>query len=188
MEQGDYNAVLVVDYGLGPVKVGAGPDGAIARFEPRTPGDAVPLTVRVADDEWTFPAAVDLNVLANDHKWNRYEALRVGKSTVGSVMIVGGAVAATSDSEEARWTGLGLILAGIFAKAGAHADLRYCDVLPQRVYVAPIRIPTGATPVTLRIGSGEPTALKLEAPRGPQARLRYIRLQSPPMMSRGVHP
>jgi tetratricopeptide (TPR) repeat protein len=170
---GDYNTVMVVDYGLGPVKRGAGPDGAIARFVPRTPSSGAPLQI----EELTFPPVVNLNTLAEDNKWNRYEALRMTKSNLGTGMIVGGAAAAASDDETAQLIGLGLIAAGALLKAGAHADLRYCDVLPQRVYLVPMKIEQSRT-ITVRV-EDQTVSRRIDPPgahRGTQ--LIYVRFPS----------
>lgn len=177
LERGDANVIIVADAGLGPLKVGAGPDGAIARFKPRARGSDEPLTVTLDGAQHQFPIAADLNAMAENHKWNRYEALRLSKSAAGTIMIAGGAAAATSDNRDARWAGLGLILAGIYAKSQAHADLRYCDVLPQRVYVAPLRI-DAETRVKLSTGSAR-AQLHLSPPAGPAAQLVYVRLADP---------
>jgi tetratricopeptide (TPR) repeat protein len=170
---GDYNTVMVVDFGLGPAKRGAGPDGAIVRFVPRTPSTGAPLHI----ENLSYPPVVDLNALAEDHKWNRYEALRVTKSNLGTGMMVGGvATAASSNDEIAQLVGLGLVVGGALLKAGAHADLRYCDVLPQRTYLIPMKIEQSRT-VTVRV-EGQSLSRRSDPPPHRGTQLIYVRFPS----------
>jgi len=179
LQRGEYNIILAVDYGLGPRKVGVGPDGAIVQFRPRTPSDDQPLLVTIDGASQQFYAAADLNVMADNHKWNRYEAMRLAKSAAGNIIIAGGAVAASSDDRDAQLAGLGLILAGLYAKANARADLRYCEVLPQRVYVAPLQITTDVQ-AQLQVGSAY-AHVDLSPPQD-GAQLIYIRLADQAMI------
>jgi hypothetical protein len=69
-------------------------------------------------------------------------------------------------------------------KAGAHADTRYCDVLPQRVYVIPIRIESKDDVVGVQIQGLSATRMVLAGlgvPPAGQVQLRYVRLNSPPV-------
>jgi len=157
-----YNVVVVVDYGRGPNKVGDGPDGVYARFVPRTPSEDTPLRLSLSDATIEAAPAVNLNRLAEDQKWNHLVGMREFKSQAGTAMILGGAAtAASTDNRDAQLAGLGIALAGLYLKAGAHADLRYCDVLPQRVYVAPIQI---SRPGTLRLSVGARSVSRDVAP------------------------
>lgn len=178
LRRDEYNTLIVADFGLGPEKVLAGPDGAIARFVPRTPSDTAHLIINQDDGATTWPVACDLNAMARDHRWNGLEAQRLLKSQLGTGMILGGAVAASTGAEKAQWAGLGLILAGALLKAGAHADARYCDVYPQRVYLAPLRIDS---PSSLHIQvAGRPGSRIMLSdvlpPAGPASQVIYLRL------------
>ena len=192
---GDYDTVLVVSYGIGPRKIGTGPDNAVAAFRPRTRSSASPLVVRVDAATTLHPVVTDVNRMARDHRWNNLEDVRLAKSAVGNVLLFGGLIVAdqalyTRNRDVAAVAG-GLALVGALLRAGAHADTRYNDILPQRYYVVPLTL--GASfgddasadtppwvPVTLAI-RGIPSArliltgLAASEPSG-AARFRYVRL------------
>ncbi len=94
---GKYNTVLVVDAGIGPQKVGVGPDHAIVDFMPHTYSDYRPLIVGAPGGapgsgvEAAYPWVCDVNRMAMDHRWRNLEDLRIAKSLVGSVLLAGGA-------------------------------------------------------------------------------------------------
>jgi hypothetical protein len=190
LREGRYNTVLVVAYGLGPRKEGYGPDNALAEFVPRYRSDARRLIVQTAGQTATYPLVTDLNAMAADHMWNNLEDVREAKSHVGTGLLIGGAAATGyglySDDPTVALIGLGVMAAGAFAKAGAHADTRYCDIMPQRVFVAPLNLDDPDAAVTLQL-EGEPgTRLVLAGmsrPSGAEAQLRYVRLVSPPPSS-----
>jgi hypothetical protein len=70
--------------------------------------------------------------------------MRMAKSAIGTgLMVAGGTVAAVSNDSTAQLVGLGVLLAGAVSKAGAHADTRYCEALPQRVYLVPLTLKPG---------------------------------------------
>ncbi|MDX2132064.1 MAG: hypothetical protein SFY69_08430 [Planctomycetota bacterium] len=195
LEAGGYNTVLVVDYGRGPAKVAYGPDDALARFQPLTPADARPLLAQIlppsgvpAGQPEGTPVAADLNAMATDLMWNSLESVREAKSVIGTVLIAGGAVLATSggNSDEERrnraLVGAGLILAGALLKAGASADTRHCEFLPQRVYLVPLTIDVAASSILLEVAgdSASRTALAgLNPPADGRLQLRYVRLGAP---------
>jgi hypothetical protein len=193
---GDFNCALIVDAGFAPRKVRTGPGGAIAAWDAAfgsTPDDA-PLIVQAFagdwQDRWTFPVITDTVRLARDLRWNNLEDLRLAKNALGDVAIVGGAVmAGASDDRSVQLAGLGLVLAGLAMKSTSGADTRHCELLPQRTYVALLRLPasdeaiggTASTPVRLRvqIANRPETALLLPAvprPRSGNIDLHYIRL------------
>lgn len=178
---GRYNTVLVVDYGLGPQKIGTGPDNAIAKFTPLTPSGPQPLRVTAGGKAWQFRAVADLNRMAADLKWNNLEDVRIAKSRIGSLLMMAGAAAVVVGSdvgaEEAVFGGLGGLGAGLFSKAGAHADTRYVEVLPQRVYLAPVQAEAGQELEIRLLGLPHARAV-IEAPQttAGTARLCYVRL------------
>ncbi len=182
IQSAPFNTAIIVDAGLGPRKIATGPDGVIASFAEVSRSDAEPLVVRVGNDEGGFPVLTDLNRLAGDLKWNNLEDLRVAKSTVGSVLMIGGvATAAASRDRTTQLAGLGAAVAGALLKATSSADTRHCEVLPQRVYIALVSIPdsgTGAL-VELSIRNRGGAMLRLPAVPAPatgQIALRYVRL------------
>ena len=175
---GDFDTVLVVDHGLAPEKFASGPGGAFAAYRARTPSDGARLLVRVGDSEAeAFPVACDVNEMARDLRWNGLQDVRLAKATFGRAATLTGAILATSGDEATAWAGLGLLLAGVFLEAGAHADTRHGAVLPQRVYVAPVTLGAEAPPVELEI-EGRPGTRLVVGPPWPEARRSPFRVVS----------
>ncbi len=177
---GAYNTVFIVEYGLGPQKMGAGPDNAIAVFRPLTRSDEAPLLVQAGSSSGQFPVATDFNRLARDVKWNNLEDLRRAKSLIGDVLLTGGLVVATAaDDDEARWVGAAAAAAGLLLKATSAADTRHCEVLPQRTYIALASINGRGNPVSFEIAGMPETRLVLPdvpEPRPGRVRAHYVRL------------
>lgn len=176
---GQYNTVLVVDYGLAPRKMGAGPDNTIAVFRPVTASDGSALQVAVnGRTAGTFPVVTDVNRLAQDLKWNNLEDMRRAKSTLGDVLLIGGAaVAVGAEDDEAKMAGAAAAIAGLLLKATAAADTRHCEILPQRVYIAPVWLEPGLNTVRLEI-PGRAAMVIPDVPAPPDSRVfaRYVRL------------
>lgn len=192
LRDGQYNTILVISYGLGPRKEGYGPDNALARFTPRFPSDGGELRVRIGPSMGrTYPAVQDVNTMAADHMWNNMEDVRAAKSTIGTVMMYGGLIAAQYGSSrggnnDAVYAGLGALVAGAIMKAGAHVDIRYCDVFPQRFYIVPLYLTDPDTQIILDVQNRPSSKMVLTGlgPPGPElagkAQLRYVRLVSTP--------
>lgn len=187
LRTGSYNTILVVSWGLGPQKEGYGPDNALARFSPRSTSDAAALWVRVDDHEGRrYPQVIDINRMAADHMWNNMADVRQAKSTLGTALLYGGVLAAAMGadhgSETAIYAGVGALAAGAFLKAGAHVDIRYADVFPQRFYLVPLTLGDEPAVIEMQV-DGRPASRLilpgLTAPRGPDAQLRYVRLLNP---------
>lgn len=185
---GPYNVVLVVDVGVGPAKVAAGPDGAIALFQPTMRSDDAPLVVRVAGGGagQSFPLLTDLNRLAQDLRWNNLEDLRLAKSAIGSAMLAGGlvtaGVTAGDNNPTAALVGLGVAAVGALLKGTSAADTRHCEVMPQRVYVALLDLRQARSTVELSV-AGTPVRLVLPdvpAPADGRLLLRYVRVPQSP--------
>jgi hypothetical protein len=176
---GRYNTVLVVDFGLAPRKMGAGPDNTIAVFRPVTASDGSALQVAVnGRTAGTFPVVTDVNRLAQDLKWNNLEDMRRAKSALGDVLVLGGAaVAVSAEDDEAKMAGAAAAIAGLLLKATAAADTRYCEILPQRVYIAPVWLEPGLNTVRLEI-PGRAAMVIPDVPAPPDSRVfaRYVRL------------
>lgn len=137
-----YDTLLIVDYGKGPTKIAYGPDGALSRFQPqeRVRG---PLIVSSGGQMIArADAACDVNQMAADHRWNNLEDVRRAKSVIGDVLVFGGTVAAMHGAdrrdEAAFFGGVGAIVAGLLSKSGAKADTRYCEFMPQSIFVVPL--------------------------------------------------
>lgn len=184
------NTLFVIDFGPGPEKVRFGPDNSLARFDPRLNSDNRPITLEIyrATDRGlarsvppakplaVMPAA-DLNTLARDHMWNNLEDIRAAKSSLGTLMLLGGAITASSDDNTAQIVGLSLIGAGLLSKLTAAADIRHCEFLPQRIYFAAANI-TETAIITLTVAEGPRLALPaIDPPRrsNPLA-LHYVRM------------
>ena len=188
IESGDDNIILIVDYGRGPRKIGTGPDAAIASFVPRTHSDGRRLMVVTGEGGAARPIAAvcDVNTMARDHMWNSLESLRIAKSRLGTALLMAGAAVASHGghrrNEDATYAGLGLLLGGLLAKAGAHADTRYCDLVPQRVYVVPVQIGDASTTISLEVEGVPSSRMVLTGiappPHGRKVLLRYVRLVS----------
>jgi hypothetical protein len=205
LNAGKFNAILVVAYGIGPRKIAYGPDGALTKFVPIMPSDGAPLLVwtsqgnQVSAYSKAYPAVCDLNQMGADYMWNNLEDVREAKSIIGNILLVGGAIAAGVGAEahnrDAMWAGLGAVAAGVLTKVSAHADTRYCDIMPQRFYLVPVALPGvsggggasgGGAVVNLQVQNRPFTRLALAglAPAagasGP-ATLRYVRLLGGPL-------
>lgn len=188
---GGYNTIFVVDYGRGPAKVAYGDDGALARFDPRWASDGRALSFSVsaggAEEGTAFSAVTDVNRLAQSHLWNNLEDVRAAKSTIGSLLLVGGAATALSANQgnrDARANqqiiGASLAAAGLLLKATSQADTRHLELLPQRTYIVPVNITSRGSVVTLQVQGDPGSRIVLPAMSPPDAgetwQLRYVRL------------
>ena len=183
---GQYNTVFVVAYGLGPEKIGYGPDAALAGFNALHPSDDAPLAVRINDQPTeAFPVVCDVNAMAQDHMWNNLEDVRLAKSHLGTAALWAGTfltdAGAHRGDEAMLGAGLGVMAAGLFLKAGAHVDTRYCDVMPQRFYLVPVNLDESTSLVELQV-QGRPGSRMvlagLASPRTSRSNLYYVRLNS----------
>ncbi len=141
---GDYDTLLIVDYGKGPTKIAYGPDNALARFQPQERRRGPIVVQSDGETKARLPAVADINRMAQDHRWTNLEDIRRAKSAIGDALVVGGAVntgvGGRRDSLETQLIGIGLMAAGLLTKSGAKADTRYLEFLPQSVYVVPLRL------------------------------------------------
>lgn len=185
---GQYNTVLVVAWGLGPKKVGYGPDHAIGEFVPRDHSDRAPLVVSISGaGQRSYPQVQDVNKMAQNHMWRALQDIRVAKSYLGSGLLVGGIIATdyglNRRNNAATLGGLGALAAGALMKASAHVDTRYCDVMPQRFYVVPLHLTSAQQRITLQV-AGKPASRLVVTGLAPphnangQAQLRYVSLVS----------
>ncbi len=185
LAKGDYKDVLVVSWGQGPQKIGTGPDQAVASWAPIQRGSNAPLLVNVAGRmQQSYPVVCDVNAMSQDHMWNNLQDVRKAKSLVGSVMVGTGAgvlaYGAHKNDSNTMIAGAAIALIGAGLKAGAHADTRYCDIMPQRFYVVPIKDGDGKS-IDVQIAN-RPVSRMTLAPLPPRdeldqtARLRYVNL------------
>ncbi len=176
-----YNTILIVDYGRGPQKIATGRDNAVAKFIAKSPSDSRTVRVQTESGSVSWPWVCDVNAMATNHMWNNLQDVRLAKSYIGSALITAAAVtAASSNSRNSQYVALGLLAAGMAAKAAAHADTRHCEALPQRIFVVPAMVRGPDDAITLEIDGapGTRTVLRgLQAPpEGRPAQLRYVRL------------
>lgn len=188
LKSDQYNTVLVVGYGVGPRKIAYGPDNALARFVP-TPGfesSASPLTYRVNDSNIQMvPVVCDVNQMALDHMWNNLEDIRLAKSAIGRSLMQAGQQMASSGGDYSAVVGLAVQAVGAAVRAGAHADTRYCEAIPQRFYLVPLNIVHPGTTVELGVRGRPGSRLVLPglAPpgRGNPIAMRYVHLVPSPL-------
>lgn len=179
---GNANTILVVEYGAGPEKSYREGNTALAVFRQLTRSDGQALALRINGlNTENVPQACDVNALAADHMWNNFEDIRSFKRVLGDVLIAGGAVRAASRQRIDGYD-LAAVAIGLLIRESAKVDLRYCDTLPQRVYVAAINVPGPGTNVELSV-PGDPAAsivLHDLAPplAGERLQLRSVRLLS----------
>jgi hypothetical protein len=186
LAKGGYSDLLVVSWGQGPQKIGTGPDKAIAAWLEMSPSDGGPLLVTVAGlPAKTYPLVTDVNQMSQDHAWNSLQDLRKAKSIVGSVMVGAGAGMLAYGAQQrdtgTMVAGAAVALIGAGLKAGAHADTRYCDVMPQRFYIVPIKRSKPSN-IDLEVQSQPTSHMTLTGlippAKGQPASLRYVNLVS----------
>ncbi|MGB1126441.1 MAG: hypothetical protein ACPG4Q_14660 [Phycisphaeraceae bacterium] len=184
LRAGDYNTIVVVADGLGPRKVATGPGGSLSRYRPidttRTPAR---VSV-VGQSPYDLPAITNLNSMALDHRWNNLEDVRIAKNILGNVLIAGGLVIAAEGIDDENWEaaaiGAGIAALGLLFKGTAKANTDYCDVFPQRLFVAALNITEPDTDVSIDlpgVGSHGGAVLgSLDPPQTNQAAFHYLRV------------
>lgn len=162
IKAGGYNTVVVIADGMGPMKIAMGPGNALSRFSPLERA-ASPGTLRYAGRTDDLPAVTDVNRLAVDHRWNNLEDVRLAKNVIGKVGQVGGTFALARAASEGNGTlaliGAGVLLAGTAIKSTAQANTDYCDVFPQRLFLAVLDVEE----------PGQELVVDLTGPQGPRS-------------------
>jgi hypothetical protein len=159
VRSGDYDTVLLVDFGKGPTKVAYGDDESLSKFVPQERRRG-PLIISADGRQLARADAIcDVDRMAQDLRWNNLENVRRIKSAAGTVLIGGGAAAAIigaqHGSNEAMIAGGAAILAGLLAKAGSQADTRYFEFSPQSIYLVPLKVGGECTlDVAVALGAG----------------------------------
>lgn len=186
LRKGEYDTLLIVDYGKGPTKISYGEDDSLVRFVPQD-GERGPLTVSIGAREIASAHSVcDVNQMAIDLRWNNLDEVRKAKSAIGNVLLYGGGAAAIYGAGHRRGgevalAGLAAMGVGLLTKAGAKADTRYCEFVPQAIYLVPLKLVKPAD-LRLEIQSDQHSLLILDnvqpgAPGKPKA--AYVRLLGP---------
>lgn len=181
LRAGEFDALLIVEHGLGPERYATG-DGVYASYRARTPSDSSPLRVRDAGGESAWPQVADLNTMANDHRWRSLDDIRAAKQAFGqALMLSGAAVMSQADNAVEVLVGAGAAAVGAIAQSNSRADTRHNELLPQRVYLAPVRVRDDSTAelslgpsrlvvtgLTRRAGARQPPIVRLvRMPEGP---------------------
>ncbi len=184
---GNYDTILVIDYGFAPRREAVGAGGVAVRYSPRTRSDNAAVAVSFAGTTQRFPQACDVNAMAHDARWQSRESIRRFKQGLGEAMVLGGLVLASTggtdgDDDIARLAaGVGLMLLGAIAQSNSRADTRHNELLPQRVYVVPLMLGNYAGPVRVQIDNRPGSFMTLHGLhlRDPgETVLRYVRLPS----------
>jgi tetratricopeptide (TPR) repeat protein len=162
MQSPRVNVMVVVDVGFGPRKV-SDFDGSIVAFSP-TPGEAggVPVPRITINGQEVDPngivALYDTVRMAQDRKWQSIDTIRVFKSGLGTALIAGGAITTgyglNRDDGDTALVGLGLIAAGLLAKATSQADLRQWEMVPRSTIVIPLEVEPGPFELTMTLPGG----------------------------------
>ena len=143
-----YDTLLIVDYGKGPTKTSFGPDDALVRFAPQDQTTAELNICAGGQLLISAPMVCNVNELAADHRWNNLEDVRRAKSLIGTGLLYGGMITTAYGADRhdsgVALAGLAAIGAGLLTKAGARADTRYCEFVPQAIYIAPILLESAA--------------------------------------------
>lgn len=182
LRSGEYNTIVLVADGLGPRKIATGPGNALSRYQPldkaREPAELL-INGQPVD---ALPAVTNVNQMALDHRWNNLEDIRIAKDLLGNVALVGGAVVLAKGIDDEDITtaavGAGILAVGALLKATAQANTDYCDVFPQRFFVAALNISKPGTTVAMTMPGFPPIGaelINLDPPRGPEAAFHYLR-------------
>ncbi|MFK7788271.1 MAG: hypothetical protein AB8C95_02105 [Phycisphaeraceae bacterium] len=184
LRAGDYNTIVVVADGLGPRKIATGPGGALSRYQPidTTPGPAR-LSI-VGQQPRDLPAITNVNNMALDHRWNNLEDVRIAKNVIGDVLVAGGLIVVAKgiddESLEAAAIGAGIAALGLLFKSSSKANTDYCDVFPQRLFVAALNVTERDTDVSIDLPGVWPpggAALRsVDPPLTNQAAFYYLRI------------
>lgn len=140
----DYDTLMLVDYGRGPRKQAYGEDDArVEWLSQESPHGQLIVT---ADGQRLAKAnpVCDVNAMAQDLRWNNLENLRTTKSFLGNALLVGGAASTAYGADQsnaaAAIAGVSAMALGLLAKSGARADTRYCEFMPQAIYLVPLTL------------------------------------------------
>lgn len=182
----NYNTLLVVDFGMAPHKERWGPDNSLSKFVVTSGSDLREITARVGGFTCGYPAACDVNMMALHHLWKSMEDVRRAKSILGDSLLMGGMFVASGGGRDSAVAGLVIIAVALAIKASAAADIRYCEALPQRVYLVPVSVASPGEKVSLQIPEGpsfpgSTMVLRgLSPPKGRTAQICYVRMLPEP--------
>ncbi len=159
LRRGDYDTLLILDVGRGPVKQAYGEDNQFVRYVPdgRTaprPGAQVTVDGQPRSVAGSLPL-VDLWTLSQFPRWWSNQPQRKTRSDIGNLMVIGGMIAAVvgsaMDKDEVTWAGVGSAVAGLGVKAASEADPRHLACLPRSVFLIPLKLGSGPHDIGLHI-------------------------------------
>jgi hypothetical protein len=162
------NVLFLIEYGMGPIKFGAGEYGEQLRFR-ENPTPVRVATVSVNGQKLTAGACDDLQFQATtrggrvmDFVLGNKAVFKSGSSIAGDVGIMSGAaLLATQHGRHsaADEVGLGLLAAGVLSKiiseaTTPEADVRSWDNLPRYLTFAQLQLPPGPHTATVEFLDG----------------------------------
>lgn len=159
------NVLLFLDFGPGPQKYAAGEYGQQLRFR-TVPSPIQSARVKVGGLDVPVAPSDDVNFQATtrggrvmDHVLANKAVFKSTTDAVGTVALIGGAIAATSGDSDTRAVGAGIAAAGLVAKlisaaTTPAADTRTWDNLPQFISFATFPLPPGAHTATVEFLDG----------------------------------
>lgn len=185
MYQPGTNALIFVDFGRGPVRRPRGLYGQQTVFTP-APWQVGPPPPLYAWDNGrpisniAQSAMVDTLALAQEKRWLTMDTIRQAKAVIGTGMMAGGFAAAAYGANHRDQTlalaGLGAALLGTAIAASSQADVRYWQMLPRTVYVAPAHLVPGKNQLQVAAGPRLSAPIVVDYQPTPGYRVFYIRL------------
>ena len=152
----DSNALLILEWGLGPQKVPQGSGMIFATAsgpllpQPRVIIDGQPQAVA----DLTVPT-IDTHVMALQRRWQTVDTYRAIREVTGAGMMVGGAVVLDQglrkDDGETALIGAALIGLGALLNASSAPDTRQWEMIPRTVYLVPLYLEPGVHDITVTI-------------------------------------
>ena len=142
------NVLLLVETGLGPMRVPVGSHGSDVAFRPR-PGGVGGARVRLGDADLGRAAPLGgIYHQATTRGTKVIDRISGGKAVFKDAAVIGGAlVLHNSGSRSSDIAGVALIAAGLLASA--QNDMRYWSSLPDEVHVLLAELPEGRQELTL---------------------------------------
>ncbi|MCA9281120.1 MAG: hypothetical protein H6812_00440 [Phycisphaeraceae bacterium] len=154
IESESFNTIVIVDAGLGPRKGAYGSNLEETGWRARQPAPDAPLVMWFdGQPVGASGPALDVNALVANHRNDPLAEERRARGALGDAAVVGGAVVIGSrqDSSTNALVGLGVIAAGLLAKAGAEADTRFNALLPASSSIAVLSLPPYRAPLVVEL-------------------------------------
>ncbi len=180
---GRANTIFWIDAGLGPTKQRSGLANSQTTLRART---LSPARITATFDPPASPVAAhaaDITRFARDYGWDKLAAARELKAALGEGLTVGGfVVMADANSIEQALVGGLLLLTGLTQQAGAVADIRHVEILPERSFLLAANITNHDTTATFELPTDPGSRLtipNIDPPQHPERlTFRYVRLNA----------